>query len=166
MDKKIVEKIIKAKNMGGENFPDPYTALWKYYSQKHGVKLAEAVRNVVRFAVLVVARGSAQPKQHTVLEIYNSGNILGEKGGKEHFNAADLNENFKSVLGFLVKKMKKDPKIKEKVFELYQRADDSTWNAGIAHLAREGAGSSLPDNARKQYIESVRNWFVTYLPTF
>jgi hypothetical protein len=168
-EKKALEKIVKVKNLGGESFPDPYTTLWKYYSNKlkgvQRIHLDEDIRNIVRFSVLAAARASAQPKQNTVLEIYNNGEILGEKGGAEHFNAESLNENFRAVLASLIRKMKKDPKIKEKVFELYQRADDEKFAQAIAHLGKEGRGSLLTDNARKQYIEEVRDWFTTYLPS-
>jgi hypothetical protein len=164
-----LEKIVKVKNLGGHSFPDPYTTLWKYYSNKlkgvQRIHLDEDIRNIVRFSVLAAARSSAQPKQNTILEIYNNGEILGEKGGAEHFNAEALNENFRAVLASLVRKMKKDPKIREKVFELYQRADDAKFDQAIAHLGKEGRGSLLTDNARKQYIEEVRDWFTTYLPS-
>lgn len=163
-DKNTLTKLVKASNLGAHKFPDPYTVLWNYYGDK-SLKLSEDVRNIVRYSIMFSAKSNKQPELHSILELYQNGDLLrqGKKG--EHFDAEKFNENFRAVLDTIVRKMKKVPKLKEFVFEHYQRADDESFNVAINHLMREDArGSSLTDNARKQYIENARKWFTTYLP--
>jgi hypothetical protein len=163
-DKKTLDKLVKARNLGAVDFPNPYSVLWDYYSDKHMV-LDNDVRNIIRFAVMYAAKTKPFPKQHSILELYRNGDLLKETSRGEAFDASDFNTNYYNAVKSLVKKMHKDPACKKFVFSLYERGDDNLFNAAINHLTREDSrGKSLVENARKQYIEACRNWFATYLP--
>lgn len=163
-DKSTLVKLVKAKNVGAVSFPDPYTILWNYYGDK-SLHLDNDVRNIIRYSIMFAAKSGKQPVLNTVLELYQNGDLLRDSKKGEQFHADKFNENFKSVLEALVRKMKKLPKLKEFVFDMYQRADDDLFQVAVNHLTRaDSRGASLTDNARKQYIEACRNWFTTYLP--
>lgn len=161
--KKAATKIKNALNLGAIPFPDPYTVLWEYYSAKNkSLKLDDNVRACIRYIVLFCATQSKQPEQNTVVELFNDGNLFGD-GDK--FDGTKFNENFNNVLAYLVKAVKKNQKLKDFVFTLNQRADDSVYEMALNHLERRNSrGYSLLDNARKQYLDRCRDWFATYLP--
>jgi hypothetical protein len=163
-EKKTLEKIVKAKNLGSVEFPNPYSVLWKYYSDKH-MALDNDVRNTVRFAVMYAARSKPIPKQHSILELYRNGDLLKPTTKGEVFDGSDFNTNFSNSVKSLLKKMKTDERCRDFVLNHYERTDDNVFNTAINHLERaDSRGKSLVENARKQYIEACREWFVTYLP--
>lgn len=164
IEKKNLDKITKALNLGAVEFPNPYTVMWKYYGD-NSLALDNDVRNVVRLAVMYAARSKTTPKQFSILELYKNGDLLKTTQKGEVFDASDFNTNFVNAVKSLLKKMKTDSKCKDFVFEHYERADDNTFETAINHLSRDDSrGKSLVENARKHYIEDCRNWFITYLP--
>ena len=163
-DKKALNKIGMAKNLGATPFPDPYTAIWSYYADK-SLKLDTNVRMIVRYIVMYAAKTSPLPKLNSVLELYNGGQLLKESKTGEKFDASKFNTNFKKVLENIARKVKNDPKLKEFVFEHYEPANDTNFQAAVHNILQDDSrGYTLIDNARKHYIEAGRGWFNTYMP--
>lgn len=161
-EKKLVEKINMVASLGGEAFPDAYTSIWKYFGTRDA-HIDDDTRNIIRIATQYSAKKSPFPKQHTILELFETG--IAQKRDDAKFDTAEFNANFDSVVNNILKKMNKDPKCKEFVFKHYERADGASFERAINHLGKNSSrGSKLLDNARRLYVNSCREWFTTYLP--